>query len=94
MGPSRADTAAAEEALKLAIQRLERASAGVARSGGRLARTNAAWERAWREYLLAMVVALTIIPHRLTRDQRWLARWARSEWEAERRARPRAGGAS
>lgn len=87
-----ADRAAAEEALALATSRLERASAGVAKwrdkPGGQRSRALSHWEKAWREYLLALIVADALIPRRLHRWQRVLARLTEEEWGMGRRGAP------
>lgn len=83
---TRADTVAAEEALGLATARLEAASAGVARwllrPGAHRTRALSMWEKAWREYRLALVVCNTICPRRLNPGQRLLARLGMPEGPA------------
>lgn len=69
---------AAEEALKLSAARYERASTNVARwmlrPGPSRAAALTSWEKAWREYRLALVVCKALCPHRLSRGQKLLAR--------------------
>jgi hypothetical protein len=80
--PDRVDREAADAALRRSTARLERASAAVERhrrswSSRTRADVLREWERAWDDYLTALVVALALCPRRLAPWQRELAAIAR-----------------